>query len=157
MTDRHVATEWITDLLTSLAANRPEHFAGVGLLVYSSRDLPITPLVHDVTDLRLPTRNRDEALALLSTISRYDSRFHDGFHLVDGNTLRVTHVSQFFSPPIPSELSGLGPTRGVGARYMAAYLGSLMTGVELTAILSGDEGGLVFDRGVATCVVDART
>jgi len=157
MTDRHVATEWITHLLTALAAKRPARFAGIGLLVYTSQDLPVTPLVQDVTDLRLPTRNRDEALALLSTISRYDSRFHDGFHLVDGNTLRVTHVSQFFSPPIPSDLSDLGSTRGVGARYMAAYLGSLMTGVALTAILSGDEGGLVFDRGEVTCVVDAGT
>jgi len=157
MTDRHVATEWITDVLISLAGKKLERFAGIGLLVYTSQNLPVTPLVPNVSALQLPTRTRGEALALLSTISRYDSCFHDGFHLVDGSTLRVTHVSQFFSPPIPPDLSDLGLTRGVGARYMAAYLGSLMTGVELTAILSGDEGGLVFDRGEVRSVVDART
>jgi hypothetical protein len=109
----------------------------------------VLPLVWNGNALPLPTEDVEGSIALLRQLCRPDSPFHDGFHLVDAQSLKLTHASQFFAPPIPDVRPEGMSNRAVGARFMAAWIGSLLPTVAMTAILSQCEGGVMFERGVA--------
>ncbi|MEO8736582.1 MAG: hypothetical protein ABI380_08585 [Edaphobacter sp.] len=145
----HEAEDWLQSVFSALGASYVERFSGLGLILYYPRlPLPVLPLVQSASALPLPTRNLQESIQLLHVLCQFDSAFHDGFHLVDAESLSITHVSQFFSPPIPDIVPELRTDHPIGARFMSAWLGSNLPAVCMTATLSKSEGGLVFSRGV---------
>lgn len=142
------AEEWLKGVFCALASPYAEHFSGLGLILYhSTHALPVLPLTHSESELPLPTTGFEDSVRLLQTLCQFDSPFHDGYHLVEAVSLSITHVSQFFSPPIPEIVPQSPTNHAVGARFMSAWLGSYLPNVCMTATLSKSEGGLVFERG----------
>ncbi len=89
-------------------------------------------------------------MQLLIRISRNTSDCHDGFHLIDAESLFITDVSQFLSPPIPS--TSLTMERVTGARHMAARLASLLPGVQLSAVYTLGGEATLYERGEARTI-----
>jgi hypothetical protein len=140
--------EWLTSVLGEVTLNRTERFTGLGLVVYAPPiDLPVTPLVPPELSVPLPCKDRAASVELLCRLSDVRSALHDGFHLIDGSTMSITHVCHFFAPPIPETLPSSIPDYAVGARFMAALLGSLLPSVVMTAVLGEREGAIVIERG----------
>lgn len=138
---------WLVEIFSALNASA-DNFAGLGLIFYEPPlALPILSLAPQDRELDLPASSIAASIALLSKVSRAGSPFHDGFHMVNANNLQVTQVSQFFAPPIPSAAPRIDVDHPIGARFMAAYLGSMMPTVALIATLSKREGGLIFMNG----------
>lgn len=143
----HNAEDWLGKIFSALG-NCDEDFSGLGLILYHSPlSLPVLPLTRTESRLQLPTRNLQQSIKLLREVCQLKSAFHDGFHLVNASSLGITHVSQFFAPPIPEIVPKLISANPIGARFMSAWLGSLLPSVCVTAILSKVEGGIVFSQG----------
>jgi hypothetical protein len=142
------SVDWLRHIFSSLRTTEKERFAGLGLILYyPPAKLPVLPLVQPPYHFSLPTSSLTESVELLQMLCQADSPFHDGFHLADACSLRITHVSQYFAPQISNTAPDLKTTRPIGARFLSAWLGSLLPGIQLTAILSKGEGGIVFRRG----------
>lgn len=149
--------EWLTAVLSRVVANLPPRFAGLGLVLYvPPLRLPVTPLVPPGQVPSLPQGDLSLGADLLRRLSDSASALHDGFHLVDAQSLEITHVCHFFAPPIPADLSKMLPDRPVGARFMAALLGSLLPSVVMTAVLSDSEGAMTIERGAVRRLPIAR-
>jgi hypothetical protein len=143
--------DWTIEVLTQLRARAQSDYAGVGLVVYEPPlRLPVINLRQAPHPSPLPTESVSAAVGLLTTISSKASQYHDGFHLVDGHRCAITHVSQFFAPPVSIEIPRDPWPRVGGARFMAAYLGSFLPHVFLCAVSTRDEGAYTFVRGEAT-------
>jgi hypothetical protein len=137
---------WLLSVLRELHARRFEDFSGLGMVFYTDRtSLPVHPLVTASCTPKLPAKTIEQAIDLLVTISRRGSVCHDGFHLVDANTLWITDVSQFLSPPIPAKPLVVGGTGG--ARHMAARLASLLSSVSVSVVWAGAPDVSIYERG----------
>lgn len=127
-------------LLRSIADNRCSDFCGIGLVFYS--DLAKLPHLQMTTEGENPNitqfSNSDIASALTS-VSTISSPFHDGFHFIDMWSWKMTHLSQFISPPIPHDAAQR--FHGTGARLMSAMLASLIPGIACVGLVS--QGGQV--------------
>lgn len=142
---------WLVSVLGAIDASNRSDFAGLGLVFYTDRgSLPVHSLVRSDCQSRLPIETLQEAIQLFARISRQTSECHDGFHLVDAETLFVTDVSQFLSPPIP--FKPLKVERFSGARHMAARLASLLPGVPLTAVYTLGGEATLYERGEARAI-----
>jgi hypothetical protein len=140
--------DWLSCVLTDVAANRPSGFAGLGLVLYLPPvDLPVAPLMGRMVGPPLPCAELAAATALLSELSDVGNPLHDGFHLVNAKTLEITHLCQFFAPPIPEQPPESIPSHAVGSRFMAALFGSMLPSVAMTAIIGDREGALLMIRG----------
>lgn len=149
--------KWLAYVTPQFELESREDFAGLGLIFYHQPlTLPICDLAADAHFDFVPTKSPAEAVALLKTVSRFDSPYHDGFHLVDSATLSITHVSQFFAPPILKGAPKVDMHHPIGARFMAAYLGSFLPQIELIATLSKREGGLIFQNGTIIKIHPAK-
>lgn len=136
--------EWLLSLLQRLDST-DDDFTGLGLLVYKNREkLPVVPLTTADCGHHLPAVELQNACVLLSDISRKNSPFHDGFHLVSESTFSVTDICQFLSPPIPN--APLIPLEG-GARHMAARLASLLPDVTYTVVCNRDGVVTLYEAG----------
>lgn len=145
----HSPIEWLTIVLGQVAGHKSPRFAGLGLILYTPpMDLPVTPLVPTDFAVKLPGKELSDAVELLRGLSDAQSPMHDGFHLIDASTMTITHVCHFFAPPIPDKLPNSIPNYAIGARFMAALLGSLLPSVVMTAILGEREGAIAIERGV---------
>ena len=125
-------------VLRAIACLRNQDFSGIGVVFYEHlADLPHLQL----TDSFLMADSRRFAevdLAIvLSSISVMSSPLHDGFHFVDARSWQLTHLSQFISPPIPTD--AVQRFHGTGARLMAALLTSLLPGIVGVGLVS--QGG----------------
>ena len=142
---------WLTSVLGAIDVSDRSAFSGLGLLFYTYRHaLPVHALALSDCVSRLPTQTVQESIQLLAQCSRRTSDCHDGFHLIDAETLSVTDVSQFISPPIPPQ-----PLRlelGRGARHMAARLASFLPDVALTAVYTLRGEATLYDRGEAKTI-----
>ena len=146
---RMTPANWVTAVLSDVAVNRPARFAGLGLILYRPPlDLPVTPLAPSGMVRSQPEGRPEAAAELLRELSDSSNPLHDGFHLVDANSLTITHLCHFFAPPIPADIARLLPPHPVGARFMAALLGSLLPSVVMTALLSDSDGPLMIERGL---------
>jgi hypothetical protein len=128
----------------------PQDFTGTGIVVYKTtiESLPVIPLVRDSV-LDQSIIDETEILTYLISISRYEDHRHDGFHFVHVNK-GLTHISQFFSPPIPN---GYCPNKfGIGARYRASEIGSLLEEIFEIIVLGRDGEVSVFNKGVESQV-----
>lgn len=140
--------EWLTAVLGEVSANRTGRFTGVGLVVYTPpMVLPVAPLVPPKLSVELPCKGLSASVELLCRLSDIRSPLHDGFHLIDASEMAITHVCHFFAPPIPRALPNSLPDYAVGARFMAALLGSLLPSVLMTAVLGDREGAIAIERG----------
>ena len=70
---------------------------------------------------------------------------HDGFNMVN-NEFKITHRNVYFAPPINRE-AFFDSSNGYGTRYVAALMGSTISGVLLTAVVSNSYGIVVFENG----------
>ena len=86
----------------------------------------------------------EEALLNYADLS---SPYHDGFHLLslDG---RLTHLAQYFAPPIVRDLPPHGEAHQHGGRYRAAQYGSCLREVAASGVLTHHYGPVLFVDGV---------
>ncbi len=76
----------------------------------------------------------NQIATVLSRLASVRSRWHDGFHFIDASAVRLTHVAQYISPPIPPRL---GPCSFMGgARHMSAILASRIDGIAMVGVLT---------------------
>lgn len=116
------------------------NFSGIGIVVCNSIiDLPIIGLRDTTPDIT------GDAVKILAEISSYKSEYHDGFHILNENG-KLTHVAQYFSPPIVNE-AYFDRSRLIGGRFVAALFGSTMSGVKMTGIVSEGHGISIFKNG----------
>ena len=122
-------------------------FSGIGLLLYdtgifdSNWHTDLRPSIPCPRDVRL--EEAEKVLLVLFTISKESHPLHDGFHLFDETGL-MTHVAQYFFPPIVSELA---INEKYGTRYHSAQYGSCISGITLTGIINCDNQHYVFRKG----------
>ena len=128
------------DLLYKVGFNSSADFSGIGLIVCDSvADVPIYSLRDTMPDITGPVSQ------ILSTLSSHDSKYHDGFHILNKKG-GLTHVAQYFSPPIVKEVC-FDRSRPVGGRFLAALFGSTISGVRMTGIVSQGHGLSIFKNG----------
>jgi hypothetical protein len=133
----------MTVLLENVRRRKGPGFVGLGVIVYRQfAGLPVLALGSQANSHpRLPARGVDTIADVLTEIADRSSPWHDGFHLMESDTFTLTHVSQFFSPPLPLDGIFAGVAEHMGARQMAALLGSSMPNVECIVLLN--QGGQV--------------
>jgi hypothetical protein len=133
-------------VLRAIADLRSQDFSGVGVVFYER----LAYLPHlQLTDSSVkaePGRFAEVDLAIaLSTVSVMSSPLHDGFHFIDARSWQLTHLSQFISPPIPSDAAQR--FHGTGARLMAALLTSLLPGIACVGLVSHTGEIRLFSNG----------
>ena len=127
----------LRSLLKNIANQAGSNFSGVGLIIYDSiESIPIVSLRES------SPKSSGNLTDMLARISSDDSDYHDGFHLINKNW-ELTHVSQYFSPPILRGVS-INRSRNIGGRYVAAQYGSGVGGVILSGIASNGFGMAIF-------------
>lgn len=132
----------LKEVLVQVSKNSGEEFSGVGLIVYQDYGkLPVHPL-----RVRAPEFRGLSLIESLVRVSSLKSEYHDGFHLISSDW-NLTHFSQYFSPPIVSNVK-INYDRIVGGRYVAALYGSMIEGVKMCGIASKGFGVAIFERGV---------
>ncbi|WP_067099231.1 diadenylate cyclase [Marinomonas atlantica] len=137
----------IIDLLNSLSFNRSNDFSGIGIVFHKNLvKLPHTQLIDTDKCLKTVPIESDEIEATLSAVSKISSPYHDGFHFIDTNNWKISHLSQYISPPIPkdAELQFFAS----GARMMSAILASLISGIIFVGLVSSDGSIHLFHNGV---------
>ncbi len=120
-----------------------DEFCGLGIVIYTDLDdLPVWPLCpHQEID------SGKGLVELLAHASLYSNPCHDGFHLVS-DRLELTHINQYFAPPLPVDKEVLEAGRSNrGARYMSAQIGSLIKSIRCTGIFSDRDGLVIFQAG----------
>lgn len=141
-------------LLLEITRQRTPSFSGLGLLVYAPPlRLPVGPL-GDIAAFpsALPAHGCVEIARILADASTLDSPWHDGFHLIDGAVGSLTHICQFFAPPIDALPSVKPGQRPIGARHAAAVAGSTLDGVICTALVSAKGDAQIFAHGQRSAV-----
>lgn len=131
----------LRNILFEVHHNSGADFSGVGLILYKDIcNIPIFPLRQ--TD---PQFDVKDLVQKLINISRLDSEYHDGFHMVS-EYFELTHIAQYFSPSIISDVE-VNRTKKIGGRYMAALFGSKINGVMLTGVVTKGSGLTIFEDG----------
>lgn len=141
---------FVGDLMEAIASKQGGDFAGLGIIVYAPPlELPVAPLGDEASFCRdLPIGRVPELVHVLCEMSLVDSPWHDGFHLIDATTKQLTHICQFFAPPIhllPNASRGAPP---IGARQAAAIAGSRMESVVCTALMSAKGSREIYVQGM---------
>jgi hypothetical protein len=131
----------LRDTLALVRTKTGAGFSGIGVILYESLDgLPVIPLRANA-----PLLHGGDLSQRLASISVDSSEYHDGFHLICRNW-QLTHVAQYFSPPIITD-ARIDRTKKFGGRYMAALFGSALPNVSLCGIVSNGLGLAIFCRG----------
>lgn len=122
-------------------------FAGAGLIIYRDiRALAHIALRDNSLDAEFKNSVGEQAVAnAIKNIANINSPWHDGFLFIRSDDFELTHIAQYVSPPIPRGIKFTAS--GFGARRMTAVLSSLVTGIELTVVLSRHGEVMVFERG----------
>lgn len=128
------------DLLYNIKADARSDFSGVGIIISDASEyLPIISLRNTVPNLTGPI------IGVLSKLSSYESQYHDGFHILNRQG-EITHVAQYFSPPIIKDVC-IDNSRPVGGRFVAALFGSAIPNVIMTGVISEGHGLSIFMDG----------
>lgn len=113
----------------------PADFSGLGIvLCRRGHALPYAALREAAPPELEGVLGADQIATVLSALAGVCSPWHDGFHFVDVSDVRLTHVAQYISPPIPPRM-GLCSFMG-GARHMSAALASRIDGVVMVGVLT---------------------
>lgn len=124
------------------------NFSGIGLILYDSKRFDqkwrtdLRPSILCPKDVNLS--DIEKTIAFLLKISDKSNRLHDGFHFFDHETGLMTHVAQYFFPPI---ISGTNVNESYGTRYHSAQYGSCIDGVVLTGTINSDGRHYIFRKG----------
>lgn len=128
------------DLLHEVGLKSGADFSGLGIIVCDyPAGLPIVCLRETFPDIG------GSVTQILSKISSQKSKYHDGFHILNGKG-QLTHVAQYFSPPIVQK-AFIDRSRLVGGRFVAALFGSDISDVIMTGIVSNGHGLSIFKNG----------
>lgn len=128
------------NLLYEIGFNSSADFSGAGIVVCDSPvDLPIISLRDTTPDIS------GSVTQVLSKLSIHKNTYHDGFHVLNKKG-EITHVAQYFSPPIVNE-AYFEKSRLVGGRFVAALFGSAISCVIMTGIVSEGHGLSIFKNG----------
>jgi DNA integrity scanning protein DisA with diadenylate cyclase activity len=133
----------VLNLLIKLKREVPGNtFTGTGVVVYESlEDLPLFMMSENSEvkgDANLYSTILESSLATNPN--------HDGFNMVNSD-LKITHRNVYFAPPIKKEIN-FDNSNGYGTRYVAALMGSTISGVLFTAVVSNSYGIVIFENGV---------
>lgn len=138
-------TKEVYRLLKKIAEAAGNDFSGVGIIVYDedvfdeNRHCDLRPDVHcphlHVAD--------EQMVTYLLGISAYGHALHDGFHMVNKEGY-LTHVAQYFVPPIVKELS---PNQEHGVRLYSSMCGSMIEGVLFIGMISSNNQVFLFVNG----------
>jgi DNA integrity scanning protein DisA with diadenylate cyclase activity len=133
----------VLNLLRKLKREVPGNtFTGTGVVVYESlENLPLFMMSENSEvngDANLYSTILESSLATNPN--------HDGFNMVNSD-LKITHRNVYFAPPIKKEVN-FNNHNGYGTRYVAALMGSTISGVLLTAVVSNSYGIVIFENGV---------
>lgn len=141
------ATVYLGEILRRLRPLCGASYAGVGLLVYrDAARLPVTPL-RERQPAGLPVAGLDNIVTTLLRYADHSNPYHDGFHLLsfDG---RLTHLAQYFAPPIVPSVPVEWQNHRHGGRYRAAQYGSCLPDVVASGVLSRHYGPTLFVDGM---------
>jgi hypothetical protein len=143
-------TDFAFGLLDAVRRTASDGFSGLGILFYlGPLHLPVVPLGDQTLfNPSLPIAGFECIVRVLAAISTTKSAWHDGFHLIDVKTAQLTHISQFFAPPIEVLQACVPHGTPMGARQLAAVAGSRMDTVACTGLLSRNADPIVFSGGV---------
>lgn len=137
-------TEKLREILTKTRETIPDNeFCGIGVVLYSEfRHLPVLSLCPNEKHVKENT-----LVEQLVSVSLSSNQCHDGFHLISLDW-ELTHVNQYFAPPLPdlSKKTILG-NESRGARYISARIGSLLSDIYCTGVLSDRDGLVIFKNG----------
>ncbi len=134
-------------VLRAIASDRGKNFSGVGVVFYERLTLlPHLQLTNNSENPDAGLFAGRELAEALSSVSSMASPLHDGFHFVDVASWKLTHLSQFISPPIPD--AAAQHCHGTGARLMAALLASLLPGIACVGLVSQAGDVHLFTNGV---------
>lgn len=129
------------EVLLNIEKEASDDFAGIGIVVYADiEDIPIFPL----QNVSYTFKNVD-IVSTFVEISKVESLYHDGFHFINSD-LTLTHISQYFSPPIVQGVV-VDSSRIIGGRYMAALFGSCLSNILLTGVVTRNNGVVIFENG----------
>ncbi len=135
-------------ILQNIWQQKTETFSGLGIIFYKKLDtLPIFSLRNSYNGFMLPTYGWSNIEQTLKNISEKSSIYHDGFHLI-ASDISLTHVSQYFSPPIIKHLIDQNNSYLYGCRYRAAQFGSCLNGVIATAVVTDAYKCVLFVDGL---------
>jgi hypothetical protein len=113
-----------------------DDFSGLGVVLYQGEHaLPYIALRPDDPPRLIEALGVVRVAEVLSQLASIRSPWHDGFHFIDAAEVRLTHVAQFVSPPIPRILCGSSAIGG--ARHMSAALASRVEGIAMVGVLTG--------------------
>jgi hypothetical protein len=131
------------NILLKVEKEADDDFSGIGIVLYSElNEIPVFPLHSNNIEAE-----GDELVPTLVTISRINSSYHDGFHFISSD-FKLSHTSQYFSPPIVRGIKNSTAREAVGGRYMAALFGSCIQGILYTGIVTKSNGVVIFKNGM---------
>ncbi|WP_457424263.1 hypothetical protein [Roseateles sp. P5_E7] len=140
-------------VLRAIARTRSHDFSGVGVVFYEHlARLPHLQLTNGFGNPDLGHVTEVELADALLGLSAISNPLHDGFHFVAVRTWKLTHLSQFISPPIPANAAWR--FHGTGARLMAALLASLQPGIACVGLVSQAGEVHLFANGVDAAAKD---
>lgn len=138
---KHIA--FISEILQEVYKKRKPGFSGIGIAMYDDIELlPTSPLRED-SMISPAISECSEIINFLSTISNKSNKYHDGFHFISSN-LELTHVCQYFSPPVVEELD---LNFKYGGRYRAGLYGSALDSVLACGVASNNYKPTIFVNG----------
>lgn len=137
----------ISDALIEICHNSNIEFTGLGIIFYKSlNNLPYLTLHENKLSSDVCF---SDLIKTLLKISEYSSPYHDGFHFIDVQTMEITHISQYISPPVELindlNLEAIIPC---GAREMTAFLTSKINGILYVGLISSDKIIKIFKNGI---------
>lgn len=136
-------------LLEQVTRLHTPSFTGLGLVFYRNpMSLPACALGdQSLFEFSLPAEGSEHIADILSRISQADSNWHDGFHLIEVDEFKLTHVCQFLSPS-PELLSPPSPGNlPIGARQKSAMAISRLPSVACAALINSRGEAQVFLGG----------
>lgn len=134
-------------LLKEIKKRKAPDFSGTGLVLYKSKDFSdknhscLRPSVKCPESISLS--NKNGAVNFICKICRNSHSLHDGYHFLNEKG-RLTHVAQYFWPPIINEVK---PNEKYGTRHLSAKYGVYIRGVIAIGIINHNYNIFYFTKG----------
>jgi hypothetical protein len=140
--------DWARGIVVHIRETLPAGFTGLGLIAYRPPlRIATMALAPDRYWHPLPRAGLAATARFLCGLSDLGNPLHDGFHLVDADSLRVTHLSHLVVPTVPAYRPPELPDRPVGARLMTALLMSRQPAVRFALTMTATGAATLFDDG----------
>jgi hypothetical protein len=140
--------DWARDIVVHIRQALHSGFTGLGLIAYRP---PLRIATMALAPNRywppLPRADLASTARFLCGLSDVGNPLHDGFHLIDADSLHVTHVSHLVVPAVPAYRPAELPDRPVGARLMTALLMSRQPAVRFALTMTATGAATLFDNG----------